>query len=158
MIIVARRLLKLLNKIGFISKVHTVIHTGDIASTNDIYQSKHFGVRLSLERKFSKIFRTYFLMKKPPTVERFGIVMFYNNTMDVCNLTFMQKVFVDSFRKEIKTTIVRNPVTKKEISRTTEVLYKGFVENDDQRYFKFLFICPDKALPKNTIEFNICKL
>jgi hypothetical protein len=158
MIVVARRLLKLLQKIKFFKTVHKIEYTGDIASTNDIYQSRHYGVRLSLERKFSKIFRTLFLISKPPAVEQFGLVMFYNNTMDVCNLTFMQKVFVDSFRKEVKTTIKRDPITKKELSRTTDILYKGFVENDDQRYFKFLFIMPDKALPKNTVEFNICKL
>jgi hypothetical protein len=158
MSLLIRRLLKLLTKIKIVKGVHTVTHRGDIASTNDIYQSRHFGVRLSLERKFSKIFRTLFLVTKPPQVEQFGLVMFFNNSMDVCNLTFMQKVFVDSFKSEVKTTIVRDPKTKKEISRSSEVLYQGFVPNDDQRYFKFLFICPDKSLKKDTVEFNICVL
>jgi hypothetical protein len=155
---VFRRILRLLEGIRLIRRVHTVTHTGDIMSTNDIYQSRHWGVRNTAEKKFTKIFRKLFSEDTPPKVTEFGLVMFYNNTMDVCNLTFMEKVFVDSFRREIEVTKLKDPTTKRVIKEFREIVYEGFVANDDQRYFKFLVICPDKNLPKSTVEFNICVL
>lgn len=152
-----RRFLTISARLGVIKKIHTIVYTGDIASTNDIYQSRHFGVRLSIERKFSKIFRTLFAVNKPPKVNEFGLIIFYNNKMDVCNLSFMQKMFVDSFKKEEKWVRIKNSEGEI-IKKWKELVYKGFVDNDDQRYFKFMMICPDKKLPKETLEFNICVL
>lgn len=152
-----RRFLKIAVGISVIKKIHIITYTGEIASTNDIYQSRHFGVRLSTERKYSKIFRTLFALHKPPSVNEFGLVIFFNNKMDVCNLSFMQKMFVDSFKKEEKWIKIKN--SKGEVTKKwKELVYKGYVENDDQRYFKFMMICPDKDLPKETVEFNICVL
>jgi len=121
-----RRFLKILVGLRCIKEVHSIVHTGDIESTNTIYQSKHFGVRLAAERKFSKIFRKLFTTNPPPKVKEFGLILFYNNGMDVCNLSFMQKMFVDSFKKEEKWYRVKNG--KGEVlKKWKEVVYKGFV-------------------------------
>jgi hypothetical protein len=140
-----------------IKKVHPITHTGEIISTNDIYQSRHWSTRHNAEGRLEKIFEKLLKEQKAPKVTEFGLVMFYNNTMDVCNLTFMEKVFIDSFRLEKKTTILRDK-NKKEISRSTKIIHEGYVLDDTQKHFKFLVICPDKNLPKSTVEFNLCVL
>lgn len=157
--IVFRRLIRILHSLKFIKRLHPVTYTGEISSTNDIYQSRHWGVRSKLEMDFTKIFRRLLDEdKKTPSANEYGLVVFYNNAMDVDNLTFMAKVFVDAYRREIKTFKLKDPKTKKVTKEWKEIVYEGYTPNDDQRYYKFLALCPDKGLPKSTVEFNLCVL
>lgn len=158
-----RRILSLLKTLKFFKKTYSLVYTDEICSTNDIYESRHWGVRLSKEARVKRIVRGMFDKNKPPRIEEFGLVVFYNNLMDVDNLTFMSKVFVDALRKEMKVTIHKDPLTKKPLKgldgkqvRTEKLVYEGFVENDNQKHYQFLHLCPDKSLPKHSIEFVIC--
>lgn len=164
MSLIIRRLLRMFVSLRFIKKVHPVTYTGkDIPSSNDIYQSRHWGYRLKLEMDFTKKFRTIFDNdKNTPRAKQFGVVLFYNNMMDVDNLSFIAKVAVDAYRQEIKTVKVKakDPKTKKMVvvQQHKELVYEGFVQNDDQRFYRFLCLFPDKNLPKNTVELNFCIL
>lgn len=162
-----RRILRLLEVVGLIKKIHSVKLSGELPSTNIIYQSRHWTVRAKYEEQFTKVFRNeIFKNHRPPKADQFGIVVFYNNKFDVDNVTFIEKVFVDSLRRELRVTIPKDPKTKKPLKdpktkkpiRIETLIYEGFVPNDDQRYFKFLTICPDKSLEDQTVEFNICIL
>jgi len=161
-----RRLLGLFRTFGIVKQVHSVMFIGNIPSTNDIYQSRHWTVRHKLEEKFTKEFRNLFKKLKIPKVDQFGLIVFYNHALDVDNVSFVEKIFVDSFRREVKVFIPKYPGTKKPIKdpktkkpiRFEDVIYEGHVANDTQNYFKFLSICPDKTLPENSVEFNVCVL
>ena len=71
--------------------------------------------------------------KKSSRFDKFCIVIFFNNRLDVDNVVGMEKVFTDCLKGTI-------------------------IENDGKRFFKGLTIWYDPSLPKQTTEFILIEI
>ena len=125
-----RRILSLLFKFGFYSKHYKITYEGKAVSWNTLYSQGHWKKRSDLKIKYQKIFTILLLEAKVKPMDDFMIVIFYNNRMDVDNVSVNSKWLAD-------------------------VIKGAYVEDDSNDLYRGLMIFHDPSLPKNTIEFHI---
>ena len=78
-------------------------------------------------REFIDLFES----NKIPKVKTFALEVTYNTGHDCDNLVAVIKYFIDTFRE------------------------LGYVKNDTKKFYKYLKIEGDEALPKRTLQFKI---
>lgn len=125
-----RRLLGLLFTLGIYTKHYKISYTGKLISWNILYSQGHWAKRSALKSQYEKLFTILALEAQVKKMEEMSIVAFYNNKMDVDNISLTTKWLAD-------------------------VLKGTYIEGDDTRFYKGLMIFHDEALPKNNIELHI---
>lgn len=133
--------IKFLINLGLFKKVVEIEYKGQGVSLNKFYSQGHWSTRNNIKNKYKKIFRTLFLQSKDlQWMNRYSLIIFFNSRHDTDNVVGMCKVFMDSLKQEIV---------------DDEVVYKGYVFDDNKKYFRGLFIVPDESLPNNTFQYYL---
>jgi hypothetical protein len=125
-----RRLLGLLFKFGFYTKHYKLVYSGEVISWNKLYSQSHWSYRSGLKNKYQKIFATLLLEAKVQVMQEMAIVVFYNNRMDVDNISLTSKWLADTIKDK-------------------------YLQDDSNKYYKGLMIFHDPDLPKGLLELHI---
>lgn len=128
------RLLKLLIKLGFLGRYHRFTYQGESLSLNKFYTQGHWGERDKIRKRFHDYFNP--MIDNAPKdlfFERYYLLIFFNNRLDVDNVVGMEKVFTDCLKGRL-------------------------VHNDNKQYYKGMMIFYDQSLPKNSIEFILIEV
>jgi hypothetical protein len=124
------RILRFLIKIGILGRSIGFKYQGESLSLNKFYSQGHWSERNKIKKEFAEKFNLLLTKAKGSFFEKYYIVIFFNNRLDVDNIVGMEKVFTDCM--------------------------KGvYVHNDSKQYFKGLMIFYDPFLPKQTTEFIV---
>ena len=123
---------------GKIGEVFDVTYNGKAISLNDLYSQGHWSKRSSIKSKYRSIFDKIIAQQDLKWLNKFSLLLLYNSRHDVDNTVGMEKIFVDSLKREEKNGIV---------------FREGFIKDDSRRYFKGLCIFPVNDLPMNTFKF-----
>lgn len=135
------RLVRICVKLKLINIVTKITYTGPGVSLNKFYSQGHWSTRSNIKKKYRKIFdKLTSTNSKMRWMDRFSLIIFYNSRHDLDNVVGMEKVFVDSIKREYD-------------KETGEVLRPGFIHDDSKKYYRGLSIFPDENLPNNTFEF-----
>lgn len=139
------RLLSLCKRLKIIKNVVTITYQGKGVSLNKFYSQGHWGTRSAIKKKFRKIFDELFVESKDLVwMDQFALVIYYNSRHDLDNVVGMEKVFMDAL--------------KRETDKQGRLIRKGYVEDDNKKFYKGMVILPDTDLPTNTFEFHLIDL
>ena len=125
-----RRLLSLLFTLGFYDKHYKIVYDGDVASSNKIWESKHWTTRSAIKTKYAKIFTILLLQTKIKPLSEMSLVTFFNTRHDVDNLQAIQKICVDTMKGT-------------------------YIPDDNTKHFKSTHTIFDNSLPKGVVEMHI---
>jgi hypothetical protein len=134
-------LLKHLRRLGGYRGVYMITHQGQGFSLNDFYSQGHFSTRAKLKDTYADIYHGLIEQAKLVPMEEFSLLVFYNSAHDPDNIVGMSKVFCD--------------VLTGGGGRKKEKKYPVYIPDDGKKNLKFVGICPDISLAKNTFQFML---
>ena len=123
-----------------LNKVAEIKFKGKGVSFNAIYSAGTWHTRSAVKNKFKKIFRD--LIEKNEDMrwmDQYLLDVSYNSRHDPDNVIAMEKVFVDTL--------------KRDVTKDGEVNYEGYIWDDSKRYCRGIVLRPDESLAYNTFKF-----
>ena len=116
-------------------KVTSMLYEGKSLSLNSFYVGGHFSRRTRIKKEFKGYFKELFERTEGLVfMNKFFLIMYCNNRLDVDNNVGLEKIFMDTLREN------------------------GYIKDDNKKHFKGLFIFVDGNLPSNSTEFVLYEI
>lgn len=124
------RIVKILLRLGVLRDVYKITYQGKGVSLNEFYTQGHWTRRTKVKDKYKTIFTELIENSKLEWMDQFSLLLFYNSRHDPDNVIGMEKVFVDTLKGD-------------------------YIQDDNKKFYRGIYILPDDTLPANTFEFYL---